>query len=135
MEPLSLATLVVSALTSLATGLASGAAERVLSGVDRLSQVIRDHLADDSDTLGLVDEVSTAPTEVAEERLTLRLAQRIMKDPHFAEALQEALEAGGPGSVIEAQDVGVVAARDVRLSGRYVAGRDLTLGRPDGDEG
>jgi hypothetical protein len=131
MEPISLATVVVGSLTTLGTSLATGAAQRVLSGLDRVAQLVRDRLSGDAASLDLVEEVIAAPTESSQERLTLRLAQQFIQDPEFGEALEQALEEAGTGSTIQAQDAGVVAGGDVRMKGKYVAGRDLSIGRDD----
>ncbi|MEW1585762.1 hypothetical protein AB0283_09985 [Micromonospora vinacea] len=131
MEPLDLASVAVGALTALSTGVAGGAAQRLLSGADRVAQVIRHRFAGDPGTLEVVDEVTTAPTQAAEDRLTLRLARQITADPEFAAALREALAEAGP-TIIQANESGAVAGRDLRVSGRYAAGRDLHIGGPDG---
>ncbi|MFI5843855.1 hypothetical protein ACIA8K_29565 [Catenuloplanes sp. NPDC051500] len=130
MEPIDLAGVVVGALTALSTGVASGVAQRMVAGGDRLAEVVRRRFADDPGTLEMVDEVTTAPTEVAEERLTLRLVRQITADPAFAAALREALGESSP-TIVQANESGAVAAGDVRISGRYAAGRDLHVGGPD----
>ena len=129
MEPISLATAVVSALTTLGTSFAAGAAERLLRGLDRLAQLVRNQLSGDPASRDLVEEVIGSPNESSQERLTLRLAQQITRDEAFGRALEQALaEADAAGSV-QAQDAGAVAGRDVNLKGRYVAGRDMSIGR------
>lgn len=131
MEPISLATVVVSSLTTLGTNLATGAAQRVLSGLDRLAQLVRNRMSGDVASSELVEEVITSGDESSQERLTLRLAQQIMQDAAFGEALEQALSDAGTGTSIQAQDAGVVAGGNVSVKGKYVAGRDMSIGRED----
>jgi hypothetical protein len=129
MEPISLATAVVGALTTFGTSLATGTAQRLLGGLDRLARLVRERMSGDRASSELVEEVIATPNESGQERLTLRIAQQIMREPSFGEALEQAFaEVDARSGQVAGQDAGVVAGRDVKLRGRYVAGRDMTIG-------
>ena len=77
-------------------------------------------------------------SEGRQQALRTALVEELESDPSFAAELvhvvREAQEATGVR--VSAVDAGVVAGRDARLRGRFVAGRDMNLGAiPSGQPG
>jgi hypothetical protein len=76
---------------------------------------------------GLEDQPDDADRQ---QSLEAALAKSAQQDPEFAADLQRLVadaETAG-GLRIMASEAGVVAGRDANLRGRYVAGRDMTIG-------
>ncbi len=139
MEPLQLAAAAVGFLVpffkqaagKLAEQTGETIADAVLPKVQALYERVRAKLAPGSYEGALLDGVRSEPSNAGrQEILKAELAKVITEDSEFAAELKrmvdEAEKAVGPR--IMATDAGVVAGGYVQQRGRYVAGRDMTIG-------
>jgi hypothetical protein len=143
MDPVTLAAAAVGLLAPFLRSIGdtvAGEASETLSDaavpvVKRLFKALKERLVPGSYSGNQLDGVEEKP-DSATRRQALRdaLAEEIAADPAFAaevEALVTEADAAG-GVQVTATDAGVVAGGDVHQRGRYVAGRDMTIGgEPD----
>ncbi len=145
MEPLSLAAAALALLVpffkqaagKLAERAGEAVADTALPKVRALYERVRAKLAPGSYEGALLDGVQAEPDDAGrQEILKAELAKVIADDRGFATELgrlvDEAEKAGGVQIV--ATDTGVVAGRDVHQRGKYVAGRDMTIGGSSPEE-
>ena len=112
--------------------------EALLDRLERLYGRVKARLAGHREGEHALHELELAPgDERARAALAARLAELARSDQAFAAALtqlvQQAQEAGGIDlrlTRINVRDAGIVAPQgEVRISGTYVAGRDLSIGQ------
>jgi hypothetical protein len=144
-DPLSLAAAAVGLLVPLFKPTADKLAERAgdaiadtaLPKVKALYNRVRAKLAPGSYQGVLLDGVQAEPDDAGrQEILKAELAKLIAQDKEFAadlERLVEEAERAG-GVQITATDAGVVTGRDANLRGRYVSGRDMSIGGTPDDK-
>jgi len=144
-EPLSLAAAAVGLLVPYFQQAAGRLAERAgeaiadatLARVEALYQRLRAVLAPGSYRGALLDGVQAEPDDPGrQEILKAELARLITADPQFAGQLERLVaDAEQAGAVrVTATNSGMVAGRDVRQRGRYVAGRDMTISSPPSEQ-
>ena len=139
-EPVSLAATAVALLAPylkrLAERTADDVADAALPAVKRLYQAVKQKLRPGTGAGQQLERVEQQPgSEAGRQALHTALAVELARDPGFADELASLVreaEAAGAPSVL-ASDAGVVAGRDVRQEGTYVAGRDMTIGGPGPD--
>jgi hypothetical protein len=143
MDPATLATLAVGALVRYLSGKAARLAGRaghdvdqtVDRGLDRLYDAVRGRLAGDAPANLMLERLEADPSDQRQQgRFEYALESLLSADPDFARSLAGLLEsvsdARSPGVTI--RDAGPVSlGGNVNQSGRYVAGRDLTVGRDE----
>jgi hypothetical protein len=113
------------------------AGEGAWAALSRIAEAVRARFGADQEVSQTLERLEARPTSQGRtQELAEVLQARLTADPSFAAELQrlveEAEQAGGVR--IAATDVGVVAGRDARLHGQYVAGRDQTIGGTHPDQ-
>jgi hypothetical protein len=144
MDPATLAGLAVGALVRYVVSKGARLAGRagrdidraVDDRLDRLYDAVAARVAGNRPVERTLHQFEEDPTDDRRQgRLEYALEDLLTTDPDFTArltALVEGLGAQAPGSVT-VRDAGAVAlGGDVHQSGRYVAGRDLTIGSDDG---
>jgi hypothetical protein len=109
-------------------------ADAAIPRVKALFERVRARLAAAGGYQGaLLEGVRQEPDDPGrQEVLKAELAKIIVQDQQFASELARLVSEieQAVGVQVTATDAGVVAGRDVHQHGQYVAGRDMTIGRP-----
>lgn len=143
-EPVSLATAVVSLLAPFLRQLGGQVAEKAsaeltdaaLPAIKRLYHTLKERLRPGSYARSQLQGVEERPdSEGRQQALRSALAEELESDPAFAAEVERLVSEAqaASGVQITANDTGVVAGRDVHQRGQYVAGRDLHIGDADRD--
>lgn len=108
--------------------------EALLSRLRKLYELIKARVAGDGYAAGALERVEAEPeNERRQGALEDALDELVHGDREFAvqlAALIDEVEAAGGGAV-QVSDAGVVTfGGQVTMRGRYVAGRDMTVGQP-----
>lgn len=146
MDPVSLAAAAVGLLAPFLQRIGEKTAEEVsqtlseeaVPALKRLFNGLKNRLRPGSYAGNQLEGVEERPDSAPrQEALRDALVEEFEADPAFAaevESLVKEAEAAGGVRVITATDAGVVAGGDVHQQGRYVAGRDMTIGDQDRSE-
>jgi hypothetical protein len=107
--------------------------QAVVDKLGHLYERVRSRVAGDRFAEPALERLAARPeSELRQAAFAEVLGELLDKDPSFAAELEALVEgartAGGP-AVAQIFDAGAVAIQgDVRMQGRYVAGRDMTVG-------
>ncbi|MFF3877429.1 hypothetical protein [Streptomyces sp. NPDC001978] len=106
------------------------ASEAALGRLKSLYQAVKVKLARSDVDAGVFERFEADPSSTARQRaLEGVLAEAIQEDSEFAAKVAQLLKDSEPDVAhIIVTDSGAVAGGDVNQRGRYVAGRDLTVG-------
>jgi len=137
-DPTLIANGVVSALVTFLKAVADKTIERgsdatadaAVGRLRALYQAIKAKLSKDNVDAEVLERFEADPASIARQR-TLEgvLAEAMQTDPAFAEEVARLLSSSRPdGQRLMVIDSGLVAGGDAHLQGRFVAGRDLTVG-------
>lgn len=110
---------------------ADAIADEALPAVQRLYDTLRVRLRPGTYAANQLQGVEESPdSDGRQQALRAALVEELEDDPAFAAEIERLVndtqEAGGVQ--IRVTDTGIVAGRDVNQRGRYVAGRDMTVG-------
>jgi hypothetical protein len=109
---------------------AESAGTAVVDKLKQIYQAVRARFSGDEFAERALDRVAEDTESVPRQRtLEAVLAERLSDDPDFAGALDDLLNAlsDADRASIVAINTGIAAGGNVTQSGRYVAGRDLTI--------
>jgi hypothetical protein len=116
--------------------LADKAGDAVVGGLERLYHWVADRFRRQAPTASALDGLEQTPDDARKQgAVEFALAQLIDQDAEFARQLAElvtTVEQAGGGSV-HISDSGAVSFGEQRISGKYVAGRDLRIDSPQDD--